>query len=197
MISSSQRPLPDNTQHSQQTYLHAPGGIWTHDLSRRAAADLRLRPRGHWDRHIYIYINTHTYIYIWRERERERERENVSNTLGKKCRRMFPTTKQKTKLYKCISLNSFRGTDKQSVDFSSLDFYLRWHSKTVLRWSPNENEDTPHQRTCHACQTIHNHLATFQYRTWPSVQWFKWRHFGVIFVNCNLIHNEDSTVINP
>ena len=27
-----------------------PGGIRTHDLSRRAAADLRLRPRGHWDR---------------------------------------------------------------------------------------------------------------------------------------------------
>jgi len=32
-----------------------PGGIRTHDLSRRAAADLRLRPRGHWDRHTYIY----------------------------------------------------------------------------------------------------------------------------------------------
>jgi hypothetical protein len=44
VISSSQRPLPDNTQHSQQTNFR------THDLSRRAAADLRLRPRGHWDR---------------------------------------------------------------------------------------------------------------------------------------------------
>ena len=47
VISSSQRPLPDDTQHSQQTNIHAPGGIRTHDLSRRAAADLRLRPRGH------------------------------------------------------------------------------------------------------------------------------------------------------
>ena len=28
----------------------APGGIRTHDLSRRAAADLRLTPCGHWDR---------------------------------------------------------------------------------------------------------------------------------------------------
>ena len=27
-----------------------PGGIRTHNLSRRAAADLRFRPRGHWDR---------------------------------------------------------------------------------------------------------------------------------------------------
>ena len=37
MISSSQRPLPDNTRHSQQTNIHAPGGIRTHDLSRGAA----------------------------------------------------------------------------------------------------------------------------------------------------------------
>ena len=50
VISSSQRPLPDNTQHSQQTNIHAPGGIRTHDLIRRAAADLLLKPRGHWDR---------------------------------------------------------------------------------------------------------------------------------------------------
>jgi len=56
VISSSQRPLPDNTQHSQQTNIRAPGGIRTHDLSRRAAVDLRLRPRSHWDRH-HIHYN--------------------------------------------------------------------------------------------------------------------------------------------
>ena len=38
VISPSQRPLPDNTRHSQQPNIHAPGGIRTHDLSRRAAA---------------------------------------------------------------------------------------------------------------------------------------------------------------
>ena len=61
VISSSQRPLPDNTQHSQQTNVHAPGGIRTHNLSSRAAADLRLRSRGHWDRLKYsqdIIINS-------------------------------------------------------------------------------------------------------------------------------------------
>ena len=58
VISSSQRPLPDNTQHSQQTNIYAPGGIRTQDLSKRAAADIRLRPRGHWDRHIYINQGT-------------------------------------------------------------------------------------------------------------------------------------------
>jgi hypothetical protein len=46
-----QRPLPDNTKHSQQTYIHDPGWIRTHNPSRRAAAVLRPRPRGHWDRY--------------------------------------------------------------------------------------------------------------------------------------------------
>jgi hypothetical protein len=46
----SQRPLPDNTQHSRQADIRAPGGIRTHNLSRQAAPDLRLRPRGQWDR---------------------------------------------------------------------------------------------------------------------------------------------------
>ena len=31
------------------TDIHAPGGIRTHNLSRRAAAELRRRKRGHWD----------------------------------------------------------------------------------------------------------------------------------------------------
>jgi len=57
MINPSQRPLPDNTQHSKQTNIHALGGIRTHDLNGRAAEDLRLRPRGHWDRQI-IALNS-------------------------------------------------------------------------------------------------------------------------------------------
>ena len=36
VISSSQRPLPDNTRHSQKTNIHASGGIRTHDVSRWA-----------------------------------------------------------------------------------------------------------------------------------------------------------------
>ena len=51
MINPSQRPLPDNTQHSRQTNILSPGRIRTHDLSSRAATDLRLRPRSHWDLH--------------------------------------------------------------------------------------------------------------------------------------------------
>ena len=61
MISPSQRPLPDNTQHSQQTNIQALGGIRTHDRSRHAAVDLRLRPRGHWDRTWYYEVLIHIY----------------------------------------------------------------------------------------------------------------------------------------
>jgi hypothetical protein len=39
-------------QHSQQTEIHAPGGIRTHKPSKRAAADPRLTPRDHWDRRL-------------------------------------------------------------------------------------------------------------------------------------------------
>jgi hypothetical protein len=47
VISPSQRPLPDNTHNKHPCPT---GGIRTHDISRREAADLRLRPRGHWER---------------------------------------------------------------------------------------------------------------------------------------------------
>ena len=39
-----------HTQNSQQTDVHVPGGIRTHNLSRQLAANLRLRPRDHWER---------------------------------------------------------------------------------------------------------------------------------------------------
>jgi hypothetical protein len=34
----------------QETNIHASSGIQNRDPSNQAAADLRLRPRGHWDR---------------------------------------------------------------------------------------------------------------------------------------------------
>jgi hypothetical protein len=36
-------------EHSQDTNIHAPGGIRTHDPSMRSAADPSLRPRRRWD----------------------------------------------------------------------------------------------------------------------------------------------------
>ena len=46
----SQRPLPDNTQYSQQTAINVLGGFRTRRPSKRAAAEPRLRPRGSRDR---------------------------------------------------------------------------------------------------------------------------------------------------
>ena len=50
VINSSQRSVPDDTNTSQNTNVYASGGIRTHNLRGRAAAYLRLRERGHWDR---------------------------------------------------------------------------------------------------------------------------------------------------
>jgi len=49
VISLSQAALPDNTEHSQQTDIHAPHRIQAHNLSKRAAADPH-RQRGYQDR---------------------------------------------------------------------------------------------------------------------------------------------------
>jgi hypothetical protein len=40
---------------TQQTDIHAPGEIRTHNLSRRAAANLQITPRGHWDRQLLSF----------------------------------------------------------------------------------------------------------------------------------------------
>jgi hypothetical protein len=48
------------TTHSQETNIHAPGRIRTHDPSKRSATDPHFRPRGHWDRHcsFLVLVNT-------------------------------------------------------------------------------------------------------------------------------------------
>jgi hypothetical protein len=52
-------------KHSQETNIHAPVGIRTHDPSKRSAADLRLRPRGHWYRQIRKNIvSIHLRVYM-------------------------------------------------------------------------------------------------------------------------------------
>jgi len=55
LLCTSDQLVPETStcqhkQHSQQTDVHNLGGIQTNNLSRRAAVDLSLRPRGHWDR---------------------------------------------------------------------------------------------------------------------------------------------------
>jgi hypothetical protein len=61
VIGPKQSPLRDNTQHSQETDIHAPGGIRTRNPSKLAAADSRFKPRDHWNRpnlHIRVQFKT-------------------------------------------------------------------------------------------------------------------------------------------
>jgi len=46
------RDLYLTTHNTHNTNIHALGGIRNHDGSRRAATDLRLRPRGYWYRQL-------------------------------------------------------------------------------------------------------------------------------------------------
>jgi imidazolonepropionase-like amidohydrolase len=54
--SARRRDLYLTTQALYKTNIHAPGGIRTYDSSTRTAADLRLRPRAHWDRHMRGFV---------------------------------------------------------------------------------------------------------------------------------------------
>jgi hypothetical protein len=49
VIGPSQRPLRDNKKQSQETDIHASDAIRTHNSSKHAAVDPRLRLRGNWD----------------------------------------------------------------------------------------------------------------------------------------------------
>jgi hypothetical protein len=49
VISPTQRPLPDNTQHLKETDIHVPGGIRTRNPNKRAAVDPRRRQRDQGD----------------------------------------------------------------------------------------------------------------------------------------------------
>jgi hypothetical protein len=67
VISPSQRPLLDSTQHSQETKFHAPDRFRTRSPSKRATADPHLRPRGYWNRHttqVPMYKSTNCHVSV-------------------------------------------------------------------------------------------------------------------------------------
>jgi hypothetical protein len=48
VIGPTPGPLPENTQHSQETGIHIPGGIRTSNPIKLSAVDPSPRPHGHW-----------------------------------------------------------------------------------------------------------------------------------------------------
>jgi len=55
MISQTKRTLPENTQLSQETYVHVPAGIRTRSTTNTEAADPRLRTSSHGDQPLSGY----------------------------------------------------------------------------------------------------------------------------------------------
>jgi hypothetical protein len=84
VTSQKQRPSNDNTKQSQQTDIHALGGIRTRNPSKRVVADPRLRPRGHWDQHsiidretVFILVNNNN---VDNNNKRRRLRQQTTTT---------------------------------------------------------------------------------------------------------------------
>jgi len=122
MISPTQRPLRGNTQYLQKTDIHALGGIRTHNPSKRAAADPRLRPRGLWDRH-WLQFTTTKYKLHGKQSIRER---NSSVTTPNVLRLLWNPT-----------VVAYRSLHMRSVSLcsnhASIRSYLIWSTANVFK----------------------------------------------------------------
>jgi hypothetical protein len=61
------------TQNIRETNFHVPGGFRTCNPRKRAAVDLRPRPRGHGDRHLL----THTYVILHSQWAKAKNQSNI------------------------------------------------------------------------------------------------------------------------
>ena len=62
VIRPSQTPLPDNTRHLHEADFHDPGEIRNRNTSKQAAANPRLKPRGHRDTRRLIRYNIYQKV---------------------------------------------------------------------------------------------------------------------------------------
>jgi hypothetical protein len=80
VIGPSQRPLPGNPQHSQETNIHATSAIRTRNPNKRAAAGPRFRPRGHWDQPKKTYTSRNFVEFEGKKRSAVNVRANTNNS---------------------------------------------------------------------------------------------------------------------
>ena len=83
MISPLQKPVLDNT-HKRQTSM-PPGGIRTHNFSRRQTADLCVRPRGHCYRHLVLLGQCNEMVqfhlsFLWGQNQVEMSQSEINST---------------------------------------------------------------------------------------------------------------------
>jgi len=127
VISPSQRPLPDNTQHSRQTNIHAIGGIRTHDLSRWATAELRLGPRGYWNwRNPHIIFNNFLSASLALMRMWKQDRQCTNNVTLRRVRAAIVALEKQSVLHiHCVCLWTYVScTQCACTIFSSVAFRL-------------------------------------------------------------------------
>ena len=84
-----QKPVPDNTHHSQEMNYHAAGRIQTHSPSKGATTDLHLSPRGHWDQPSWNN-RQRKYIILWNNSCIELYYTGVNNVWCKSLFLYFP-----------------------------------------------------------------------------------------------------------
>jgi hypothetical protein len=113
--------------HNRQTSM-PPGGIRTHDLSSQAAADLRLRPRGHWIRHVSLMYE-------------------LNKKIGKVFTSKFVGTGHSSyekRIYRATVSQRLRNTALHSVTGGQrLASWCLFHQETELRRSSCEGQASP------------------------------------------------------
>jgi hypothetical protein len=63
VIEPSQRPPPDDAQHSQKIFIHVPGGIRTRHPSKRATADSATTEIG-MSQYYFLQIGMSQYYFL-------------------------------------------------------------------------------------------------------------------------------------
>ena len=116
-------PTTHNT-HNRQTSM-PPAGIRTYIPSRRAVADLRLRPRGHWDRHIMNLVSLRESLFVG---------QSFSFT------RFLDHTQRRTTFGR-ISLDLWSARRR--------DFYLTEHNTQNIQTSTTRWDSNPQYSTCY------------------------------------------------
>ena len=78
VISPSQWPLLDDTQHSQDRGIHGPGSIRTRNPNKRAAVQPRLRPRGPRSFHSVYFAWVQVYSVSTNARSKRKKKRHTA-----------------------------------------------------------------------------------------------------------------------
>ena len=108
--SARRRDLYLTTQHSQETYIHAPGGIRNHNPSKRAATDPRHRSRGHSGR-----LQEYYFYKLWCTLQVVRFVSFVQKILAYRLPHRSYSPSLRLRVYCCISSTTHMSPARRSL----------------------------------------------------------------------------------